>query len=312
VTARPAMDCETVRDLAPLFVLDALEPDEAAAVRAHLADCDDAHAELRELAEAAGSLSLATEPVEPPAGLKSRLLAAAEDDLRLGRHPSVAHQADAPSVAHQATAPGAALSADAAQARAEPATDAAPVADAPRTETASPLTPPVDLRLERERRRFRLATLGAAAAILLAVALGGYALVVRGQLADEAAYREVVDQALQLAAQPGSATAVLAGANNPSSGLGVIGADGRVELAMRGLSATTGREVYTAWAIGADGTPRALGDFDVGGGGTGVATATSPVTGPGTVLAITREPVPGATAPHGPIVASGAATAPQG
>src|SRR5262249_14914549 len=154
----------------------------------------------------------------------------------------------------------------------------------------------------------RFATLGAAAAILLAVVLGGYAFVLRGQLGDEAAYRQAVDQALQLAAQPGSATAVIAGTDGTSAGLGVIAADGRVELAMRGLSPTTGREVYTAWAIGADGTPRSLGDFEVGGTGTGVASGTSPVTGAGTVLAITREPQPGATAPAGPVVAAGSAT----
>jgi len=285
------MDCETVRDLAPLFVLDALEPDEAAAVRAHLAECDDVHAELSELAEAAGALQRAAEPVEPAAGLKSRLLAAAEADLREGRHPSTA----AMGLSQGSTATGMG------------ATQPAAVVPAP-TVSAPASEPPVDLRIERERRRFRLATLGAAAAILLAVALGGYAVMLRGQLADQAAYQEVVDQALALAAQPGSATAVIAGADNPSSGLGVIGANGQVELAMHGLSATPGGEVYTAWAIGGDGTPRSLGDFDVGGSGTGVTSGTSPVTGAGTVLAITREPAPGATAPTGPIVASGSAT----
>jgi anti-sigma-K factor RskA len=278
------MDCDAVRDLAPLFVVDALPPEEAAAVRAHLADCPEAHAEFQELAEAAGSLGLAAEPAEPSPGLRTRLLAAAEAELLEGRHPSTAGPA---------------------------ASGAAPV-DPPQPERdPRPVAPPVDLRVERERRRFRLATLGAAAAILVAVALGGYAFVLRGQLADAQAYRQAVDQALELAAQPGSATAVLTGGDG-TSGLGVIAADGHVELAMRGLSATPGREVYTAWAIGGDGTPRSLGDFEVGGSGTGVATATSPVTGVGTVLAITREPDPGATAPHGPVVASGSATAPQG
>ena len=285
MTEPRTMDCDTVRDLAPLYVLGVLEPDEAAAVREHLATCPDVHAELEELAEPAGSLLLAEEPVEPPAGLKFRLMAAAEADLREGRHPSTA----APAAAEPAPEP----------------------AKAPSPPTPAPAALPIDLRAERERRRFRLATLGAAAAILLAVALGGYAFVLRGQLAADEAYRQTVDQALQLAAQPGSATAVLAGAEG-TSGLGVIGADGRVELAMRGLSATTGREVYTAWAIGADGTPRSLGDFEVGSNGTGVRSGTSPVTGAGTVLAITREPQPGATAPTSPIVASGAASAPQG
>jgi anti-sigma-K factor RskA len=287
MTEPRTMDCETVRELAPLYVLGVLEPDEAAAVREHVAGCDDVHAELQELAEAAGSLLLAVEPAEPPAALKSRLLAAAEADLREGRHPATATPG-APETNLTAT-PG--------------------IVPAPQPVAVEA---PVDIRVERERRRFRLALLGAAAAILLAVALGGYAIVLRGQLSDEEAYRQAVDQALQLAAEPGSATAVLAGSGNASSGLGVIAADGHVELAMRGLSPTPGREVYTAWAIGADGAPKALGDFEVGGSGTGTATGSSPLTGAGTVLAITLEPQPGATAPGGPIVASGSATSPQG
>jgi anti-sigma-K factor RskA len=289
------MDCDTIRDLAPLYVLGALEPDEAAAVRAHVASCDDAHAELQELAEPAGALLLEVEPVEPPSALKARLMAAAEADLREGRHPSTA---------------GAAAAALGGQPPVQPVAQETRT-PAPRAAAPAPAAAVVDLQVERERRRFRFATIGAAAAIILAVALGGYAITLRGQLADEQAYRQAVDQALQLAAQPGSATAVLTGGDG-TSGLGVIAADGHVELAMRGLSATPGREVYTAWAIGPDGTPRSLGDFEVGGGGTGVATATSPVTGAGTVLAVTREPGPGATSPTLPIVAAGAATTPQG
>ena len=45
-----ALSCEEVRDLAAGFVLDALEPDEMDAVRAHLAECADPHPEIAELA----------------------------------------------------------------------------------------------------------------------------------------------------------------------------------------------------------------------------------------------------------------------
>ena len=65
------------------------------AVREHLAGCDDAHAELLELGEAATSLLETVEPADPPAALKSRLLAAAEADLAAGRHPSTAASAGA-------------------------------------------------------------------------------------------------------------------------------------------------------------------------------------------------------------------------
>ena len=46
MTEPRTLTCDEVRDLAPLFVLDALEPDEMAAIRDHLAGCPDAHLEL--------------------------------------------------------------------------------------------------------------------------------------------------------------------------------------------------------------------------------------------------------------------------
>ena len=71
------MTCETVRDLAPAFVLGALTPDEASAVRAHLADCEDAHTEIDELGGAAQSLALGIDPLEPSTALRARILEAA-------------------------------------------------------------------------------------------------------------------------------------------------------------------------------------------------------------------------------------------
>ena len=106
---RRTLTCEEIRDLAPLFVTGALDPDEMDAVREHLAGCDDAHAELLELGEAATSLLETVEPADPPAELKSRLLAAAAADLESGRHPSTAAPAAAvpatPGVDRHATGP---------------------------------------------------------------------------------------------------------------------------------------------------------------------------------------------------------------
>ena len=42
------LTCDEVREMAGAFVLGALDPAEAAAVRAHLATCDDAHEEIAE------------------------------------------------------------------------------------------------------------------------------------------------------------------------------------------------------------------------------------------------------------------------
>jgi hypothetical protein len=267
MTDRSTLTCEEIRDLAPLFVTGALDPGEMDAVREHLAGCDDAHAELIELGEAAAALLETAEPAEPPAALRSRLLAAAEADLVEGRHPS------------------------------QPPASVAPLVPFDRV---------------RERRRTRLAWLLAAAAIVVAVALGAWNVALRGDLSNAQAYRTGVEQALDLAGQPGSVTALLAAKDGSVSGFGVVGADGTVRLAMRGLAPTTGSQVYTAWSIEGDAPPVAIGEFTVGSDGVAVATARAPTAAPGVVLALTLEPVPGATAPAGPVVASGVTRDPAG
>ena len=68
------------------------------------------------------------------------------------------------------------------------------------------------------------------------------------------------------------------------------GADGQVKLAMRGLAATSGSQVYEAWVIGAGpATPVAIGSFtpDAHGFGT-LATTTSRCSG--VTIALTLEP----------------------
>src|SRR6478736_1932300 len=79
---RPAdLTCDEVRELAGAFVLGALREEDAAAVRAHLDTCPDAHAEILALAEMLPVLAASVPPVEPSAGLRDRLIAAAAADL---------------------------------------------------------------------------------------------------------------------------------------------------------------------------------------------------------------------------------------
>ena len=59
------------------FVLGAAEVDEMEEVRVHLAGCAECRLLAARLQRAADSLSLATEIVEPPARLKSKILEAA-------------------------------------------------------------------------------------------------------------------------------------------------------------------------------------------------------------------------------------------
>lgn len=84
------LTCDDVREVAGSFVLGALPDAEAAAVRAHLASCPDAHAEIAELGSVLPVLDASVPVVEPSAALKSRILAAAAAEP-----PAAAPQADA-------------------------------------------------------------------------------------------------------------------------------------------------------------------------------------------------------------------------
>jgi hypothetical protein len=88
-----ALTCAEVRELAGGFVLDALDIDETDAVRAHLVGCADPHAEVADLASSLPALWAAVPIVEPPAALKSRLLAAAAADRPLAAGIAAIHPA---------------------------------------------------------------------------------------------------------------------------------------------------------------------------------------------------------------------------
>jgi anti-sigma-K factor RskA len=64
------------RDLLGAFALGAVDAEEAASVRAHLATCAECQAEIAELWLAVDSLPGMVEPVEPPPALRDRIAAA--------------------------------------------------------------------------------------------------------------------------------------------------------------------------------------------------------------------------------------------
>jgi anti-sigma-K factor RskA len=64
------------RDLLGAFALGAVDAEEAAAVRAHLATCAECQAEIAELWLAVDSLPSTIEPMEPPPALRDRIAAA--------------------------------------------------------------------------------------------------------------------------------------------------------------------------------------------------------------------------------------------
>lgn len=270
----PELTCDEVRDLAASFVLGALDTDEAAAVRAHLATCDDPHAEMAELGSVLGVLAESVPVVEPPAALKGRIMAAAAADLEARK--TVA----APPVDAAAAPPRAFPSVSEREARA-----------AGRTGSAGTWA----LRI---------------AAVLAIALLGGWNLLLQGQLSAARTYEQDVAAVLDAAGQPGSLTAILTGEGGTGpAGLAAVRSDGVVKLAMRDLAPTQGDQVYEAWVIAADGVPVPLGDFRVGPSGTAYFEGSGLPTEAGIVLALTLEPGPGATAPSSTPVSVGTASA---
>ncbi|MFL5673886.1 MAG: anti-sigma factor domain-containing protein, partial [Chloroflexota bacterium] len=214
--------------------------------------------------------------VEPPAGLKARIMAAA--------------------AAESAVAP----------------TTVAPTPVAgPTTVAAAPTPfPTADERAARQARRTSpLSWALRIAAVVAIVALGASTLVLRNQLTDAQAYQQAVTAVIDAAGEPGALTAVLTADGDTGTGLAAVSPSGEVTIAMQDLAPTTGSTVYTAWVIGGDGVPVDIGSFPVGRAGTASFTAAGVTPTAGIVLALTREPGPGLTAPSGPVVSKGVATA---
>jgi hypothetical protein len=268
------LTCDDVRELAGAFVLGALDADEAAAVREHLATCADAHAEIAELGGVLPVLDASVPQVEPSAGLKTRLMAAAAADLD--------------------------------------ARGTAPIASVPEAVVAPVVAfPTADERAARPARR-QTSVLSWAmriAAVLVIGVLVGWNLLLQGQLSATQAYQQQVAAVIDLAREDGSLTAVLTPESGSGpTGLAAVGADGEMLIAMHDLAPTTGNEVYETWMIGPDNVPIALGGFTVGSTGTGYFEGAGVPSSPGIVIALTREPAPGATAPSSAPVSLGTTT----
>lgn len=148
------------------------------------------------------------------------------------------------------------------------------------------------------------------AAVLAIALLGGWNLLLQGQLGSAKSYEDSVAAVLQVAGQEGSLTAILTPPGDAGpSGLAAVSASGAIALAMRDLPPTSGGQVYETWVIGSDGVPVALGGFQVDAAGIASFIADGVPAQDGIVLALTLEPGPGATAPSSAPVSLGTASA---
>ena len=281
-TNQPLTHDEAI-DLAPLYVLGALEEAEMASVREHLATCPESHAEFEDLGGVIPYLldDPSLELVEPPAALGDRIMAAAAADLA-ARTPTTA----------------------------EP-TSPAPV----------PFPSPAEREARAERTRARTSPFEWAlriAAVVAIVALGAWNLRLQGQVGDledqvgaAENYRTAVTAVLGVAAQEGSQTAILAPveAGGPR-GLAAVASDGSIQFAMEDLAPTSGTQVYETWAIVGEDAPVPLGSFTVDASGVASFTSKQGPEAPGITVAVSREPAAGATTPTD-VVSAGTATTPS-
>lgn len=277
--------CSEVAELAPAFVLGALEAAELDAVRRHLAECPEPHPEMAELGAVVPALFEQVDPVAPPEGLKARILAAAAAD-------------GAPASA--TTVPPAAVE------TVRPAPASAPVRPTP------PSAPRRPVVVERQgwgtafRRPIWAAV--SAAAVVAALALGAWNLQLRNEISGLTAYRDGVVAVLDEAAEPGAQLAVLTSPEGAGpAGLAAVASDGSVALVMRDLAPTTGTQVYETWLIAGDAAPVPIGGFVVDASGTASFVTTHTALGDGVTVALTLEPARGAATPTMPIIALGTA-----
>jgi len=75
-------------DLVGAYVLDALSSEECVEFEQHLATCASCRAEVEQLRDVVDVLPLALEPVEPPAGLRDRIMLAVSDEHAAGGPPT--------------------------------------------------------------------------------------------------------------------------------------------------------------------------------------------------------------------------------
>lgn len=261
--------------MAGLYVLDALESDEARRVAEHLASCPEPHPEIAELGSVVAALASLAEPVDAPPELKAYVLDAYRLDMPAA---SVETQAE----------PRAAASAFEAKA------ETRVWEMAPATGRASHRAP--------QRAWFGWAS--AALALVLVAVVGAWGLSAQSRADREAQRAATVAEALQVLGAPDAEVALLRGSGDAASasGFAAFSAAGQGYVVVTGLPELPSDQAYQAWYL-IDGNPVSAGLMTLDADGFGVL-ARIPHHEGTDVIALTREPAGGVDAPTtAPIVA---------
>jgi hypothetical protein len=214
------MGCDEARDLAGLYVLDALEREELEGVRAHLASCDEPHPEFAELGAVVPALSTLVEPLDAPAALKTRIMSA------------IAAEVDA--------------------------MPASTFRSAVRPEPWAITTEAEPTFREPLRQRWQSVSLWgmAAAAVLVIAVLGAWSMVLQSRT-DQAEQRmALIARAIAASTEPGSEVAVLRGTGEAAgaSGFAAFPPEGDGYIVLVGLRPAPLGQTYQAWYL-VDGVP---------------------------------------------------------
>jgi hypothetical protein len=274
--------CERVRELAPGFVLGALDAADMAAVHEHLIGCRDPHPELRELGGVLPYLATLLEPVEPPARLRAAVIAAAQADL--AAHPRSAEVAGSRVATIRRTIP-------------------APESGAVEAEAAEQVNGAMVVSLtsaRRSRRRRALAwtTRVAAAAAVVAVVAYGFGVI------HEPGAGPSAGPSFDYKGQGTVYAGLTPQASSHAAGLAVLKPSGHLYVYVNGLAPTTGDQVYMVWVTAAKDTILA-GYFTVNAQGDGSIQMDNVPRAASLWVQVCIEPNEHVTQPTGPTVASG-------
>jgi hypothetical protein len=274
-----AIRCERVRELAPGFVLGALDAADMAAVHEHLIACREPHPELRELGGVLPYLAVSLEPVEPPARLRAAVIAAAQADL--AAHPRSAQTAALRVAAIPRFVPAAEVAAE--------------------RVSGGEVVSLASARRSRRRRALAWATRVAAAVAVVAIVAYGFGVVIEPKVGPSAVPTPPSD---------------FIGLHNVYAGLtpqgnghagGIAGLNpnnGHLWVYVNGLAPTTGDQVYMVWVTAGPNVVLA-GYFRVTAQGDGVVRMENVPRATSLWVQVCIEPNEHVTQPTGPTVASG-------